>query len=77
MVTPTDQKSTRFILCEKQYLYYNADADRVANAEMPLPRFPNGRYSSFFNPFKVNFFIDKNINLRWSFQLIKNLPENT
>ena len=41
----------RFILCEKQFLYLNTDADAV-NAEMSMPRFPSDQHgllhSSFF-----------------------------
>ena len=30
-------------MCRKLYLYWNADAN--ANAEMPMPRFPNDHYA--------------------------------
>ena len=30
-----------FILCKKLYLYWNADANAKADAEMPMQRFPN------------------------------------
>ena len=39
------------MLCGKQFLYVNSDAD-VVNAERSMPRFPSGQrellYSSFF-----------------------------
>ena len=40
----------RFILCEKQFLYLNIDADAV-NAEMSMPRFPSGQNGLLHNSF--------------------------
>ena len=40
----------RFILCEKQFLYLNTDADAV-NAEMSMPRFPSGQHGLLHNSF--------------------------
>ena len=40
----------RFILCEKQFLYLNTDADAV-NAEMSIPRFPSGQQGLLRNSF--------------------------
>ena len=43
-----DKLKTSFILCKRQCLYLNADVYADANAdddaEMPMPRFPNGRF---------------------------------
>ena len=33
----------RFVLCEKQFLYLNANADPYANDEMLMMRFCNGQ----------------------------------
>ena len=38
----------RFILCEKQYLYLNTDADAV-NAEMSMQRLPSGQRELLHN----------------------------
>ena len=43
----------RFILCEKQFLYLNTDADAV-NMEMSLPRFPSGQHGLLHNSFFQN-----------------------
>ena len=40
----------RFVLCEKQFLYLNTDADAV-NAEMSIPRFPSGQQGLLHNSF--------------------------
>ena len=40
----------RFILCEKQFLYLNTDADDV-NAEISMPRFPSGQRALLHNSF--------------------------
>ena len=37
-------------LCNRQCLYFNADADAITNAEMPMPRFPNGFLSIYQGP---------------------------
>ena len=34
-------------LCKRQCLYFNGDANAIANAEMPMPRFPNGLLSTY------------------------------
>ena len=39
----------RFILCEKQFLCLNTDADAV-NAEKSMPRFPRGQRELLHNP---------------------------
>ena len=36
--------------CNRQCLYFNADADAITNAEMPMPRFPNGLLSIYRGP---------------------------
>ena len=33
-----------------QFLYLNADADAIANVEIPMPRFPNGLLSIYWGP---------------------------
>ena len=38
----------RFILCEKQFLYLNTDADAV-NAEMSMLRFQSGQHGLLHN----------------------------
>ena len=40
----------RFILCEKQFLHLNTDADAV-NAEMSMPRYPSGQHGLLHNSF--------------------------
>ena len=40
----------RFVLCEKQFLYLNTDADAV-NAEISMPRFPSGQHGLLHNSF--------------------------
>ena len=36
------------LYCVKEYSYHsNTKSDADANAEMPMPRFPNGRFSGF------------------------------
>ena len=42
----------KFMLCEKQFLDLNIDADADVNAEMSLPRFPSGQ-----NKLLQNFFL--------------------
>ena len=42
----------RFILCEKQFLYLNTDADDV-NAEMSMPRFPSGQHGLFYTTLEL------------------------
>ena len=41
-------KTRHSLLCNRQCLYFNADA--ITNAEMPLPRFPNGLLSIYRGP---------------------------
>ena len=41
----------RIILCEKQFLYLNANVDADANAEMSMKRFPNGQQELLHNFF--------------------------
>ena len=38
------------IVCEKQFLYLNTNADAV-NAEMSMPRFPSGQHGLLHNSF--------------------------
>ena len=40
----------RFILCEKQFLYLNTDADAV-NTDMSMPIFPSGQHELLRNSF--------------------------
>ena len=40
----------RFILCGKQFLYLNSDADAV-NLEMSMPRFPSSQHGLLHNSF--------------------------
>ena len=40
----------RLIVCEKQFLYLNTNADAV-NAEMSMPRFPSGQHGLLHNSF--------------------------
>ena len=36
--------------CNRQCLYLNVDADAIANAEMPMPKFPNDLLSIYGRP---------------------------
>ena len=54
----------RFILCEKQFFYLNADADADANAEMSMTIFPNDRQELLHNSlFEHNSKLNETINL--------------
>ena len=43
-------------LCNRQCLYLNTDADAIANAEMPMPRFQNGLLSIYRGPLTFSSF---------------------
>ena len=42
--------------CNRQSLYLNVDADAIANAKMPVPRFSNGLLTIYQGPLTLSNF---------------------